>query len=244
MRAQLAGHDRITVRRGALHAQRRDRAAAAGNALNDDRLSKGARDGISNGADNRVRWPAGRKGDKHSILNKRASAYDRGVLLIGAGVVALLPTLTGYTSLDGTVNAPLGMISAPIEGVVTSNPPKVGSFLPSGEEVVGIRNDRIATAAEAQIETDLAATRERLKALREQIGKLADLKQKLQVRLQEYQQASIRNVMQEIAVRQHRISSAAAQRQSADADLARKERLGTSGIVAGSSEWSKRARPP
>src|SRR5215475_11578492 len=47
-----------------------------------------------------------------------------GLLLLAAGVVALLPTLTGYTSLDGTVNAPIGIVSAPIEGVVTNNPPK------------------------------------------------------------------------------------------------------------------------
>jgi multidrug resistance efflux pump len=175
------------------------------------------------------------------VWNTRAVRVTVGVLLLGAGVVALLPTLTGYTSLDGTVNAPLGVISAPIDGTVTSNPPKVGVFLQSGAEVVGIRNDRLVRTAEAQTETDLNATRERLKALREQIGKFADLSQELQARLREYQQASIRNVMQEIAVREHRISTAAAQRQSADADLARKERLGTAGIVSGSSVEQARA---
>jgi multidrug resistance efflux pump len=169
------------------------------------------------------------------IWNTRAVRVTVGLLLLTAGLVALLPTLTGYTSLDGTVNAPLGIISAPIEGTVTSNPPKVGSLVLSGAEVVGIRNDRVARTAEAHLESEFTAAKERLKALREQVTKLTELKRELQIRLREYQQASIRNVTQEIAVREHRISSAQAQQKSAVADLARKERLGVTGVVAGSS---------
>src|SRR5262245_36272601 len=121
------------------------------------------------------------------IWNTRFVRVTVGLLLLAAGVVALLPTFTGYTSLDGTVNAPIGIVSAPIEGTVTNNPPKIGTFLPSGDELVGIRNDRIVRTAEAQIEADLSAAKDRLKALREQVGKLTDLKQELQTRLQEYQ---------------------------------------------------------
>jgi multidrug resistance efflux pump len=175
------------------------------------------------------------------IWNTRAVRVTVGLLLLTAGLVALLPTLTGYTSLDGTVNAPLGIISAPIEGTVTSNPPKVGSLVLSGAEVVGIRNDRVARTAEAHLESEFTAAKERLKALREQVTKLTELKQELQIRLREYQQASIRNVTQEIAVREHRISSAQAQQKSAVADLARKERLGVTGVVAGSSIEQARA---
>jgi multidrug resistance efflux pump len=175
------------------------------------------------------------------IWNTRAVRVTVGLLLLTAGLVALLPTLTGYTSLDGTVNAPLGIISAPIEGTVTSNPPKVGSLVLSGAEVVGIRNDRVARTAEAHLESEFTAAKERLKALREQVTKLTELKQELQIRLREYQQASIRNVTQEIAVREHRISSAQAQQKSAGADLARKERLGVTGVVAGSSIEQARA---
>jgi multidrug resistance efflux pump len=175
------------------------------------------------------------------IWNTRAVRVTVGLLLLAAGVVALLPTLTGYTSLDGTVNAPIGIISAPIEGVVTNNPPKIGTFIPAGDDLLGIRNDRIVRTAEAQIEADLTAAKQRLQALREQISKLTELNKELQSRLQEFQQASIRNVTQEIAVRQHRISTAAAQQKSADADLVRKQTLGTTGIVAGSSVEQARA---
>jgi hypothetical protein len=71
------------------------------------------------------------------IWNTRLVRVTVGLLLLAAGVVALLPTLTGYTSLDGTVNAPIGIVSAPIEGVVTNNPPKIGTFVPAGDDLVG-----------------------------------------------------------------------------------------------------------
>jgi multidrug resistance efflux pump len=175
------------------------------------------------------------------IWNARFVRIAVGFLLLLAGVIALLPTLTGYTSLDGTVNAAIAIVAAPIEGTVTNNPPKIGTFLPAGDELVGIRNDRIVRTAEGQIEADLSAAKERLKAVHEQVVKLTELKQELQNRLREYQEASIRNITQEIAVREHRISSAAAQQKSADADLVRKERLGVTGIVAGSSVEQARA---
>jgi multidrug resistance efflux pump len=175
------------------------------------------------------------------IWNTRLVRITVGLLLLAAGVVAFLPTLTGYTSLDGTVNASIGVVSAPIDGVITNNPPKIGTFVPAGDDLVGIRNDRIVRTAEAQIEADLTAAKQRLQALREQIAKLTELTKELQSRLHEFQQASIRNVAQEIAVRQHRISTAAAQQKSADADLVRKQTLGSTGIVAGSSVEQARA---
>jgi multidrug resistance efflux pump len=120
------------------------------------------------------------------------------------------------------------------------HPKSERSFRP-GTTWSAFRNDRIVRTAEAQIEADLTAAKQRLKALREQIEKLTELSKELQSRLQEFQQASIRNVTQEIAVRQHRISTAAAQQKSAEADLVRKETLGTTGIVAGSSVEQARA---
>src|SRR5262245_35234235 len=127
------------------------------------------------------------------IWNTRVVRIIVGLLLLAAGGVALLPTLTGYTSLDGTVNEPIGIVAAPIEGVVTNNPPKVETFVPAGDELVGIRNDRIVRTSEAQIEADLTAARQRFKALREQIDRLSELHKELHSRLQEFQQASIRN---------------------------------------------------
>jgi multidrug resistance efflux pump len=153
------------------------------------------------------------------------------MLLVGA-VMAILPTVTGYTSLDGTVNARISIVSAPIDGTVTSTAPKIGIALQAGAELLGIRNDRIVRTAEIQMEAEAESAKERLAAVDDQRAQLAALRQELQARRQEYQQASIQNLTHEIAIRRQRIDSAAAQQQAAEADLSRKQRLGTSGIVA------------
>jgi len=164
-----------------------------------------------------------------------------GVLLLGAAALAVLPALTGYTSLDGTVNARFTVIAAPIEGVVSTTPPKVGTAVPQGEQLLQIRNERIARTAEAQLDADLGASRERLRALEGQISSLAAVKTDLVARLREYQQASINGIQQEIVIRQQRITAAQAQQVSAQADLVRKTTLGATGVVAGSSVEQARA---
>jgi multidrug resistance efflux pump len=167
-----------------------------------------------------------------AFWNRRFVRITVGILLLVGGVLAILPILTGYTSLDGTVNARISIISAPIDGTVTSTPPKIGISLQAGAELLGIRNDRVPRAAEVQMEAELEAAKERLLGIEEQRAQLTALRQELQARRQEYQQATIQNLTHEIAIRRQRINSAAAQQQAAEADLARKQRLGTTGIVA------------
>jgi len=146
--------------------------------------------------------------------------------------VVIAPAVTGYTSLDGTVNARLTIISAPIEGTVTATPPKVGLALPAGTELLGIRNDRVERTVEVQNEAELAAARERLDAIDKQRSQLAALHEELAARRDAYQLAIIRNLDHEIDIRRQRITTAQAQQQAAESDFARKQKLGTTGIVA------------
>lgn len=164
-----------------------------------------------------------------------------GVLLLSAAILAVLPSFTGYTSLDGTVNARFALVSAPIEGVVSDTPLKVGTALPEDTSVFFINNDRIARTAEAQLDADLGAAKEKLRALEMQAKDLSALKADLVGRLKEYQQASITSIQQEIVIRQQRIATAQANKTSAEADLARKQTLGATGVVAGSSVEQARA---
>ena len=106
-----------------------------------------------------------------------------GVLLLSAAILAVLPSFTGYTSLDGTVNARFAVVSAPIEGVVSDTPPKVGTALPEDTSVFFINNGRIARTAEAQLDADLAASKEKLRALELQAKDLSALKTDLIGRL-------------------------------------------------------------
>lgn len=164
-----------------------------------------------------------------------------GLTLLSIAVIVTLPGLTGYTSLDGTVNARFAVLSAPIEGVVSDTPPKVGTALNEDAELFQISNDRIARTAEAQLDADLGAARERLRALEAQLGQLTSLKKELAARLGDYQKASLQSIQQEIIIRQQRISTAQANRVSAEADLNRKQTLGVSGVVASSSVEAARA---
>ena len=175
------------------------------------------------------------------IWNRRSVRITVGILLLVGGVMAILPALTGYTSLDGTVNARISIISAPIDGTVTSTPPKIGTALQAGAELLGIRNDRITRTAEVQMGAELEAAKQRRMAIDDQRAQLTALRQELQTRRHEYQEASVRNLTQEIAIRRQRINSAAAQQQAAEADLTRKQRLGTTGIVAEAAVEQARA---
>lgn len=170
-----------------------------------------------------------------TFWNWRSVRIVVGIVLLVGAVMAILPTLTGYTSLDGTVNARITIISAPIDGTVTATPPKMGTAVTAGTELFGIRNDRIVRTAEVQMEAELAAAKDRLKAIEVQRTELTNLRQELQARWQEYQQASIQNLTHEIEIRRQQITTAAAQQQAAASDLTRKQRLGVSGIVAQSS---------
>jgi hypothetical protein len=53
-----------------------------------------------------------------AIWNRRSVRITVGIMLLVGAVMAILPTLTGYTSLDGTVNARISIVSAPIDGTV------------------------------------------------------------------------------------------------------------------------------
>lgn len=176
-----------------------------------------------------------------AFWNWRSVRLVVGIALLAGAVMAILPTLTGYTSLDGTVNARITIISAPIDGTVTATPPKMGSPVTAGTELFGIRNDRIVRTVEVQLEAELAAAKERLKAIEAQRAELTSLRQELQARWQEYQRASIENLTHEIEIRRQQITTAAAQQQATASDFARKQRLGVSGIVAQSSVEQARA---
>jgi multidrug resistance efflux pump len=121
-----------------------------------------------------------------AFWNRRSVRITVGILLLVAGGMAILPAVTGYTSLDGTVNARIAIISAPIDGTVTSTPPKIGVSLPAGAELLGIRNDRVPRAAEVQMEAELEAAKERLLGIEEQRAQLTALRQELQARRQEH----------------------------------------------------------
>lgn len=176
-----------------------------------------------------------------AFWNRRYVRIAVGIALLGGAAVAILPTLTGYTSLDGTVNARIAVVSAPIDGTVTVTPPKIGTAATGGSNLLGIRNDQIVRTAEVQMGAELEAAKERLRAIEAQRADLSALRRELATRWQDYQQASIQNLTHEIEMRRQRMTTAVAQLEAAAADLTRKQRLGVTGIVSESVVQQARA---
>lgn len=173
--------------------------------------------------------------------NSRPVRVLVGLLLLACGIIVLLPGLTGYTSLDGTVNARFAAISAPIEGTVEDTPPKVGTHLKQDAPLLSIRNARVNRAIAASLEAELETARDRLRALDTQRQQMARLRQDLQDRLESYQEATLRSLEQEISNLRRRAEINQAQQTAANSELQRRQTLGASGIVAGSSVEQARA---
>ncbi|MBB3595041.1 hypothetical protein FHX08_005451 [Rhizobium sp. BK529] len=70
--------------------------------------------------------------DAKMIWNYRITRITVGLLLLALVVVLSLPAITGFTSLDGTVNARFAVVNAPIDGTVAEEPLKVGSPVKGG----------------------------------------------------------------------------------------------------------------
>jgi multidrug resistance efflux pump len=173
--------------------------------------------------------------------NHRATRITVGLLLVGTAAIVLLPSLTGYTSLDGTLNARFTVIAAPIEGTIVYTPPKAGTPLNEGQSVIAIQNERVNKAVLAALSAEETSARDRVTALRREREELALLRDSLADRLQAYQRATVTYLHQELTVLRKRIEMAQAHEVASQAEFTRRYTLGTSGIVAASSVEQARA---
>ena len=175
------------------------------------------------------------------FFNSRFVRVLVGLLLLGVAVFTFLPALTGYTSLDGTVNAHFAVLAAPIDGTIQNTPPKVGTALKDGGPLLSIRNVRVNRAIAGSLSAELEATRERLTALDIQRRQLGRLRNDLAERHDAFLRASVRSIEQEVAVAHQRIGINEAQQVASNSELRRRVSLGASGIVAGSQVEAARA---
>lgn len=95
------------------------------------------------------------------IWNHRITRIVVGLLLLTLVTVVSLPTITGFTSLDGTVNARFAVVNAPIDGTIAEEPLKVGSPVKAGQSLAEIRNTRVNRAILASLEADRNGARPR-----------------------------------------------------------------------------------
>lgn len=175
------------------------------------------------------------------IWNNRFVRITVGLALLAAAILVLLPTLTGYTSLDGTVNARFAVITAPIDGVVAATPPKVGTPIDEGQGLLQISNTRVNRAILTSLEAEQHTAEQRVAALRRQRETLEALAGELDARVAAYRTALIADLRRELDILREALQVSEAQQVAAASELVRRETLGTTGIVAESAVEQARA---
>ncbi|SCB62111.1 Multidrug resistance efflux pump [Rhizobium aethiopicum] len=165
------------------------------------------------------------------IWNHRITRIVVGLLLLALVTVVSLPTITGVTSLDGTVNARFAVVNAPIDGTIAEEPLKVGSPVKAGQPLAEIRNMRVNRAILASLEADRNTALDRVAALKNEREELSALREELSARLEIYRQTTIANLEREVEILRKKVEVSQAQDLVAQVDLNRRMELESKGIL-------------
>ncbi|AWM29322.1 efflux RND transporter periplasmic adaptor subunit [Sinorhizobium fredii] len=164
------------------------------------------------------------------ILNHRITRALVGILLLLVVVAVLLPGVTGYTSLDGTVNARFAVINAPIDGEIVGSTPRIGATVVNGEALASIRNGRLNRAILSSLRADHGTAVERVAALERERDELVRLRDELAKRLEVFQSATIASLERELQILEKRVEVSRAEDVVAKVDLERRQELDSIGI--------------
>lgn len=165
------------------------------------------------------------------IWNHRITRIVVGLLLLTLVTVVSLPTITGFTSLDGTVNARFAVVNAPIDGTIAEEPLKVGSPVKAGQSLAEIKNTRVNRAILASLEADRNTALDRVAALKKERDELSALREELSARLEVYRQTTIANLEREVEILRKKVEVSRAQDLVAQVDLDRRMALNSKGIL-------------
>ncbi|MBB3391574.1 multidrug resistance efflux pump [Rhizobium sp. BK275] len=165
------------------------------------------------------------------IWNHRITRITVGLLLLAIIAVVSLPAITGFTSLDGTVNARFAVVNAPIDGTIADEPLKVGSPVRGGQSLAEIRNTRVNRAILASLEADHNTALDRVAALKKERAELSALREELSARLEVYRQTTIANLEREVEILRKKVVVSQAQDLVAQVDLNRRMELESKGIL-------------
>jgi multidrug resistance efflux pump len=109
----------------------------------------------------RAHWPA-------YLL--RAATYSGAILLAGSLLLATLPPILSDTSSRAVVNAPVVLVTAPIDGEVEGFEAATGMAIGAGQVLAMMRNDRLDRSTLIGLQNQTDGTRLALAALSERIG--------------------------------------------------------------------------
>ncbi|MDL2402024.1 HlyD family secretion protein [Rhizobium mayense] len=165
------------------------------------------------------------------IWNHRVTRITIGLVLLAVAIVVLLPGLTGFTSLDGTVNARFAVVNAPIDGMIAGDPLRVGAPVKEGQTLAEINNPRVNRAILASLQADQNTARDSVAALQKERDELTQLRDQLATRLEVYKNTTIANLEREVEILRKRVAVSQAQDLVAQVDLNRRLDLESKGIL-------------
>ncbi|MBB5574840.1 MULTISPECIES: HlyD family secretion protein [Rhizobium] len=165
------------------------------------------------------------------IWNHRITRIAVGLLLLTIAIIVSLPAITGFTSRDGTVNARFAIVNAPIDGMISGEPAKVGTPVNEGQTLAEINNPRVNRAILASLEADRNTARDRVVALKAERDALTALREQLSKRLDIFREATISNLEREVEILRKKVQVSQAQDLAAQVDLSRRMDLESKGIL-------------
>ncbi|SCW49164.1 Multidrug resistance efflux pump [Rhizobium mongolense subsp. loessense] len=166
------------------------------------------------------------------IWNHRITRILVGISLLALVIVLMLPSLTGYTSLDGTVNARFAIVNAPIDGELAETPPKVGARVLAGEPLALIHNARVNRAILTSLRADHMTAVEHVTALKRERDELVRLRDQLAVRMEVFMRTTIADLERQVEILNKRVKVSQAQDNVAQVDFDRRLALEAKGILS------------
>lgn len=162
----------------------------------------------------------------------RGVTYGGAILLAGSLLLASLPPILADTSTRAVVNAPVVLVTAPIDGELDKLLAEPGDPVGGGEVLARMRNDRLDRSTLIGLENQTQGTRISLNGLRERIGVLANWLETLDASIREQRDVAL-SVAQEVE-REARAKAASAAATLAEQStlVARQRRLLEAGVVS------------
>ena len=124
--------------------------------------------------------------DRHSL--GQIAKIGLGLFILAIIGFVYIPKLFFTYSVNAVVSSKIIRVGAPIDGVLTKNPPPVGTELKAGDVITRIENPTLDKSALGEIQTEYNAVKENVKALTDEKNTLEALRQKLMTGQKEYKE--------------------------------------------------------
>lgn len=164
-----------------------------------------------------------------------------GLSLVTVAGGVYLPQLTHSVSREAVLNAPLVAMRSPIAGAVRGAAPGAGTLVRAGEVLTRVENPRVDRSRLSQLELEVNALRQRLRAGERQAIELALMVEELEARLTSHREATAADLRAHVLELAEQARGAQARGRERASRLERLERLAAQGAAPAAALEAARA---